>query len=102
MFVLHLLCCWLHCGGPAREHCRSVGDLYWRLCRGLGGLPFARVRGIIERHNAYAEDPVQLRGGWHMDAASLYEQALIGPADLDFVQTYDDYPVISSSPVACI
>ncbi|WP_280151471.1 thiolase family protein [Piscinibacter sp. XHJ-5] len=58
------------------------------------GLPHAVVRGAIERHNAYAEDPVMVRGGWRVDRDDLYAQADATPADIDFVQTYDDYPVI--------
>lgn len=63
--------------------------------RGLG-LAQASIAGAIERHNAWFEDPVAERGGWAMDAASLYEQASMGPADVDCLQTYDDYPVISA------
>jgi len=59
------------------------------------GLPFARISGTIERHNAYAEDPMQLRGGWGVDIDELYEMAGHGPEAVDLVQTYDDYPVIS-------
>ncbi|MEY2617622.1 MAG: hypothetical protein RL522_624 [Pseudomonadota bacterium] len=58
------------------------------------GLPHALVRGAIERHNAYSEDPVMVRGGWRMDRDELYAQAGAKPADVDFMQTYDDYPVI--------
>jgi len=58
------------------------------------GLPHALVRGAIERHNAYSEDPVMVRGGWLMDRDELYAQAGARPADVDFIQTYDDYPVI--------
>jgi acetyl-CoA acetyltransferase len=36
-----------------------------------------------------------MRAGWALDRADLYEQAGVGPQDMDFVQTYDDYPVIS-------
>lgn len=58
-------------------------------------LPFVRVRGAIERHNAFPDDPVQYRGGWLYDRDTLYALAGAGPEDMDFVQTYDDYPVIS-------
>ena len=58
------------------------------------GLPFANVRGAIERHNAFGDDPVMERGGWLVDRDELYEMADARPADIDFVQTYDDYPVI--------
>ena len=59
------------------------------------GLRFARLFGAIERHNAFPDDPIQYRGGWTMDADDLYAQAGIGPRDVDFVETYDDYPVIN-------
>lgn len=59
------------------------------------GLPFARILGTIERHNAFPDDPIQMRGGWAMDRDDLYAQAGVGPADMDFVQVYDDYPVIN-------
>lgn len=58
-------------------------------------LPYARLTGAIERHNAHAQDPIQLRGGWTVDLDTLYEMAGSGPKDMDLVQTYDDYPVIS-------
>ena len=58
-------------------------------------LPFARILGTIERHNAFPDDPIQLRGGWAMDCDDLYAQAGVGAADMDFVQLYDDYPVIA-------
>lgn len=58
-------------------------------------LPYATIGGAIERHNAHAEDPIQLRGGWTLDIDELYEQAGCGPGDIDLLQTYDDYPVIS-------
>jgi len=58
-------------------------------------IPYARILGTIERHNAFSEDPIQLRGGWVLDRDELYAQAGAGPAEMDFAQVYDDYPVIS-------
>jgi len=58
-------------------------------------LSYARILGTIERHNAFPSDPIQMRSGWALDREDLYRQAGIGAADMDFVQTYDDYPVIS-------
>jgi acetyl-CoA acetyltransferase len=58
-------------------------------------LPAAKILATIERHNAFANDPAQVRGGWAMDIDQLYAMAGIRPDELDFVQTYDDYPVIS-------
>ena len=51
--------------------------------------------GTIERHNAFAEDPIALRGGWALDRDELYAQAGAGPDEMDFVETYDDYPVMN-------
>jgi len=59
------------------------------------GLPFARVLSAIERHNAFPEDALQTRGGWAMDRGELYDMAGLTPDHIDFMQTYDDYPVIS-------
>ena len=59
------------------------------------GLHAARILGTIERHNAFPSDPIQMRGGWALDREDLYAQAGVAPGDMDFVQTYDDYPVIT-------
>jgi acetyl-CoA acetyltransferase len=86
---LHLFDCVMPCAGAdgflvmSEHRARSLG------------LPFARVLGAIERHNAFPDDPVQLRGGWVMDRDLLWAQAGLGPSDMRVVQTYDDYPVIS-------
>jgi acetyl-CoA acetyltransferase len=58
-------------------------------------LPYARVRSTCERHNAFQEDAIQMRGGWVLDREQLFGTAGVEPADIGFVQTYDDYPVMS-------
>ena len=58
------------------------------------GLRHVVVRSAIERHNAYADDPVLVRGGWRVDRDELFAQAGVDPEAIDFVQTYDDYPVV--------
>lgn len=58
-------------------------------------LPYATIGSAIERHNAHSEDPIQLRGGWTVDIDELYNMAECAPTDIDLLQTYDDYPVIS-------
>ena len=58
-------------------------------------LPFVRILGTIERHNAFPDDAIQSRGGWQVDIDDLYAMAGVRPEAVDFVQTYDDYPVIS-------
>jgi len=59
------------------------------------GLPYVCVRSTCERHNAFPDDAIQMRGGWVLDREHLYGAAGVEPADIDFVQTYDDYPVMS-------
>lgn len=59
------------------------------------GLPHCRLLATSERHNAFADDPVQSRGAWERDAGALFARAGCTPGDIDLVQTYDDYPVMS-------
>jgi acetyl-CoA acetyltransferase len=59
------------------------------------GLRFATVLGTMERHNSFPDDPIQMRGGWVLDRDELYAQAGVSRDDIDFVQVYDDYPVMS-------
>ena len=86
---LHLFDCVMPCAGADAFLVMSV-----ERARSLD-VKFCRLLGTIERHNAFASDPVQMRAGWALDRADLYEQAGAGPEDMDFVETYDDYPVIS-------
>ncbi len=58
-------------------------------------LPTARILSTIERHNAFPDDPVQIRGGWALDKDEFWSMAGIKPEQVDMLQTYDDYPVIS-------
>jgi acetyl-CoA acetyltransferase len=57
-------------------------------------VPGVRVLSTVERHNAYPGDPMQLRGGWALDVGELWSMAGLKATDMDFVETYDDYPVI--------
>jgi acetyl-CoA acetyltransferase len=59
------------------------------------GWAYVSVLATIERHNAFADDPIQVRGGWAVDADELWAMAGLRPDGVDFVETYDDYPVIS-------
>ena len=63
------------------------------------GLRYAHIAGTIERHNAHSEDAIQLRGGWTVDIDELWEMAHCSPDDVDLLQTYDDYPVISAMQI---
>jgi acetyl-CoA acetyltransferase len=59
------------------------------------GLPAVALVATCERHNGFPDDPVQDRLGIAADADAFWGAAGIRPAEVDFVQTYDDYPVIS-------
>ncbi len=58
------------------------------------GLPYAVLLSAAESHNAYYDDDIQIRGGWASYRDALFGRAGVGPADIDFLETYDDYPVI--------
>ena len=86
---IHLFDCVMPCAG-------AEGFLVMRRERAEDlGLPYASVLATIERHNAFPSDPIQFRGGWAMDCGELYAQAGVTPGDIDFIETYDDYPVIN-------
>lgn len=86
---IHLFDCVLPCAG-------AEGFLVMREETARAqGLPFARLTGLIERHNAFPGDPMMLRGGWARDAGDLWAMAGCRPDTMDLVQTYDDYPFIS-------
>lgn len=57
-------------------------------------VPWVEILSCGEQHNAFADDPVQYRGGWDLYRDDLYDAANLGPGDMQFLQTYDDYPVI--------
>jgi acetyl-CoA acetyltransferase len=59
------------------------------------GLNYAHILSTVERHNSYPDDPIQIRGGWALDVDEFWSMAGIAPDDIDLLQTYDDYPVIS-------
>lgn len=86
---LHLFDCVMPCAGAeallVMERQRAE-DL---------GLKFARILSTLERHNSFPDDPIQARGGWALDRDELFALAGVNKEDIDFVQTYDDYPVIS-------
>jgi acetyl-CoA acetyltransferase len=86
---LHLFDCVMPCAG-------AEAFLVMRRQRALDlGLSYARVLSTSERHNAFPDDPIQTRGGWVLDRDELLAQAGVSHADIDILQVYDDYPVIS-------
>ncbi|MEZ2720069.1 thiolase family protein [Paenalcaligenes hominis] len=86
---IHLFDCVMPCAG-------AEGYLVMRREQAQAlHLPYVEVLSTIERHNAFTEDPVQYRGGWALDVDELYEMAHVQPEHIDFLETYDDYPVIN-------
>lgn len=86
---LRLFDCVMPCAG-------AEGVLVMRKQRARDlGLRYAHVLGTMERHNAFPDDPIQIRGGWALGRDELYGQAGVQPWQIDLVQAYDDYPVIS-------
>ncbi len=86
---LHLFDCVMPCAG-------GEGFLLMSEARARAlNLPYCTVLSAGELHNAHRDDDVQFRGGWTEYADALYQDANLGPADMDILQTYDDYPVIS-------
>lgn len=53
-----------------------------------------RVLAGYEQHNHPAGEIAPLRGGWELFRDQLWADAGYGPADMDFVQAYDDYPIM--------
>jgi acetyl-CoA acetyltransferase len=85
---IHLFDCVMPCAGA--EAFLVCGEA---AARSLA-LKGVHLLSTIERHNAFPEDAIQVRGGWAVDAGELWSMAGVGPQDVDFVETYDDYPVI--------
>lgn len=85
---LHLFDCVMPCAGADGFLVMST-DRAKKL-----GQPYAEILSAEELHNAYPEDPIATRGGWALYRDALYDAAGAGPGDMDFLQTYDDYPVI--------
>ncbi len=59
------------------------------------GFTYANILSTVERHNSFPDDPIQIRGGWALDVDEFWGLSGIQPHDVDLLQTYDDYPVIS-------
>jgi len=57
--------------------------------------PHVRILGGGEMHNCPSNDIYAAHEGWFRFRDRMYAQAGCGPDDMDFVQVYDDYPVMS-------
>jgi acetyl-CoA acetyltransferase len=86
---VHLFDCVMPCAG-AEAFLVMRDDIAVSL-----GLRRVRILGTIERHNAFADDTIQFRSGVAVDVGELYAMAGTRADAVDFIETYDDYPVIS-------
>lgn len=83
---IHLYDCVLPCAG-AEAVVVTTAD---RARPGEG----VRIRSGYERHNYPQGEISPLRGGWETYRDALWRDAGFGPVDMDFVQAYDDYPIM--------
>ncbi len=86
---LHLYDCVMPCAGAEGLLVMST-----QRARHLN-LPHAEIASLAQCFNGYSKDPIQTRTGAAEFANQLYEAAGVGPEDIQLVQTYDDYPMMS-------
>jgi acetyl-CoA acetyltransferase len=60
----------------------------------LGVVPIS-IRGAGQWHNYDPGEVVVLTQGWHAYADTMFEQASLGRDEINLVQLYDDYPIMS-------
>jgi acetyl-CoA acetyltransferase len=53
-----------------------------------------KVLAGYEHHNHPVGEPAPLRGGWELYRDALWRDAGYAPTEMDFVQAYDDYPIM--------
>jgi acetyl-CoA acetyltransferase len=53
-----------------------------------------KVLAGYEHHNHPVGEPAPLCGGWELYRDALWRDAGYAPTDMDFVQAYDDYPIM--------
>jgi acetyl-CoA acetyltransferase len=63
-----------------------------RVERGKG----VRLLASRERHNHPPREIAPLVGGWEVFRDELYAEAGYGPGDMQFVQLYDDFPIMAA------
>ena len=86
---LHLFDCVMPCAGGEGFLVMSTeqaNDL---------NLPYCEILASGELHNPHRSDDIQFRGGWTEFAETMFQTANVSHDQIDLLQTYDDYPVIS-------
>jgi hypothetical protein len=53
-----------------------------------------RILAGYERHNHPVGEVAPLRGGWELYRDALFNDSGVSAKDMDFVQAYDDYPIM--------
>ena len=85
---LHLFDCVMPCAGADGflvMHADKAREL---------GLAAVSIASAFECFNAFPDDAVQLRVGWSLYGQELLGNAGIKHADIDLMESYDDYPVV--------
>jgi acetyl-CoA acetyltransferase len=85
---LRLYDCVMPCSGAEAV---IVGPLD-RVPRGKG----VRVLSARERHNHPVGEIAPVRGGWELFRDALFEEAGYSHRDMNFVQLYDDFPIMAA------
>jgi acetyl-CoA acetyltransferase len=85
---LHLFDCVLPCSGA-----EAVLVVDAELAEASERPPVAVVASR-EIHNAYPELPLSLPAGFELYADDLFAEAEVDRSDVDFVELYDDYPIM--------
>jgi acetyl-CoA acetyltransferase len=85
---LHLFDCVLPCSGAEAVLVvdAELGEASER--------PPVEVVASREIHNAYPELPLSLPAGFELYADDLFAEADVDRSDVDFVELYDDYPIM--------
>lgn len=70
----------------------------------VGTLDRARGKGVRllsahERHNHPLGEIAPIRGGWEVFRSALFEDAGYGPRDMQFMQCYDDFPIMAAMQI---
>jgi acetyl-CoA acetyltransferase len=87
---LRLFDCVLPCSGAEAV---VVGPL--ERSRGKG----VRLLASRERHNHPLGEIAPLRGGWEVFRDQLFNDAGYGPRDMQFMNCYDDFPIIAAMQI---
>ena len=86
---LRLYDCVMPCSGGDAVVLTSSTERARRL-----GVPAVSILGAGQLHNYRPGEIVLTTQGWCAFAQATYEQAGVGPEEIDVVQLYDDYPIM--------